>query len=498
MYKNAVSTGRSGARLSGPVTLSALSALFGNCADFESRRVDFGLDPLLSVTACWIDGLVSGERVTEDILRPLTQAGRSGEAAADFGMMEQILRGSVYRCSVRARAQLGETVEDLTHGCCVLLFEQAQAALSFEVRGEASRAIGQPTLEKSLKGAKDSFVETLRTNTALVRQRLCTPQLKLTERSLGQRSHTRVSLFYMEGLVPPGLLDTLNRRLDRLDAAAVLASGILEESIVDAPLSPFPQLLHTERPDRFAQYLLEGRVGLLVDGIPVGLVLPVSFADFMRVTCDAGVHYTAATILSLLRWAALLLSLLAPALYVAVAVFHPEMIPPRLLLSIIESEQRVSFSASLEVLGMLFAFGLLQEAGLRLPNPVGDTVSIIGALIVGQAAVEARLVSPISIIVVAFSGIGCYALPSQDLASALRLWRLGLLLAAAAAGLYGVGLGVCLLLLHLTELESFGFNYTAPVSESEHGLSRLLLRLPKTFEHNGEALPRQPGPGRTV
>ena len=156
------------------------------------------------------------------------------------------------------------------------------------------------------------------------------------------------------------------------------------------------------------------------------------------------------------------------------------MIPTRLLLSIIEAEQKVPFSASLEVLGMIFAFGLLQEAGLRLPNPVGDTVSIIGALIVGQAAVEARLVSPISIIVVALSGISCYALPSQDLASAIRLCRLAFLLAAIVAGLYGVGLGCCLLLLHLSDLDSFGRNYTAPLSQSEHGLSRLLVRIHKT------------------
>ena len=168
------------------------------------------------------------------------------------------------------------------------------------------------------------------------------------------------------------------------------------------------------------------------------------------------------------------------------------MIPTRLLLSIIEAEQDVPFSAALEVLGMLFAFGLLQEAGLRLPNPVGDTVSIIGALIVGQAAVEAKLVSPISIIVVAISGISCYALPSQDLASAIRLCRLGLLLSGIAAGLYGVGLACCVLFLHLADLESLGVSYTAPLSEREHGLSRLLLRVPKPWNKFRDPLLRTP------
>lgn len=474
------------------VSFPALAALFTGCADFNSRRLSFGLDGKLILTACWIDGLVSGTAVTDDILRPLTQASRSGSAAEDLAAIEQILRGSVYRCAVQARTRLGDVVDDLTHGCCVLFFERAAAALSFEVRTERTRAIGQPTLEKSLKGAKDSFVETLRVNTALVRQRVCTPQLKLAERNVGRRSHTRVALFYIEGLAAPDLVRTCALRLKGLDVDALLATGMLEEALVDAPLSPFPQMLHTERPDRFASYLMEGRIGLLVDGIPIGLVLPASFAAFMRVTGDSSLHFTVATALTLLRWAALLLSLLTPALYVAVALYHPEMIPTRLLLSIIEAEQDVPFSAALEILGMLFAFGLLQEAGLRLPNPVGDTVSIIGALIVGQAAVEAKLVSPISIIVVAISGISCYALPSQDLASALRLCRLGLLLAGIAAGLYGVGLACCVLFLHLADLESLGVSYTAPLSEGEHGLSRLLLRVPKPWNKFRDPLLRTP------
>ena len=466
------------------ISLDALSALFSGCADFESRHIAFGLAGDVQLYACWIDGLVSGTTVTEEILRPLTQASRSGGAQADRALMEQILRGSVYRYSVKARTRMEDVVSDLTHGFCVLLFAGVNAALSFEVRSACTRAITQPTLEKSLKGAKDSFVEALRVNTALVRQRICTPQLKLAECSIGRRSHTRVGVLYMEGIANTAVVKTLAKRLGQLDVDALLATGILEEAIVDAPLSPFPQLLHTERPDRFAMYLLDGRVGLLIDGIPIGLVLPVSLAEFMRVTGDASVHYTAATALTLLRYAALLLGLLTPALYVAVAKFHPEMIPTRLLLAIIASERNVPFSAELEVLGMLFAFGLLQEAGLRLPTPIGDTVSIIGALIVGQAAVEASLVSPISIIVAAISGICCCALPSQDLASAVKLCRLGLLLAAMAAGLYGVSLGCCALVLHLSDLESFGVNYTAPLSEDAHGLSRLLLRVPKPLNRH--------------
>ena len=464
----------------GIVSFRNLQGAFRGCCDFQTRQIDFGLEKNRRITVCWIDGLVSGTAVTEEILRPLTQVSRAGEQEGSLAAIEQILRGSVYRYAVKARSKLQDVIEDLTHGSCALLFEESGAALCFEVRSDKTRAIGEPTLEKSLKGAKDAFVETLRINTALVRQRLCTPQLKLVEHSCGSLTHTKVAVLYMEGIAAPELVERICERLVHLDAETLLGSSILEERLADAPFSPFPQMLHTERPDRFAMHLLDGRVGLLVDGLPVGLLLPADFAAFMSVTDDAGVHFSAATALTLLRYAALLLSLLTPAVYVAVAGFHPEMIPTRLLLSIIEAEQDVPFSPALEVLGMLFAFALLQEAGLRLPNPVGDTVSIIGALIVGQAAVEAKLVSPISIIVVAISGISCYALPSQDMASAFRLCRLALLVGGILAGLYGVCLGCCLLFLHLADLDSCGYNYTAPLSEGSHGLSRLLLRRPRT------------------
>ena len=470
-----------------------LTELFAACGDFETRQIDFGLDGRLTLLVCWLDGLVSGTEVTEGVLRPLTQAVRAEGVDSEQACMERILHGAVYRCSVHLRRDMDSLVSDLTHGHCAILFARSQAALTFELRTNESRAVSEPSLEKSLKGAKDSFVETLRVNTSLVRRRICTPKLKLAESTVGRRTHTRVAIMFVEGLAAPQVVTELIRRLNALDVDALLSAGTLEESIVDAPLSPYPQLLHTERPDRFAMHLLDGRVGLLIDGLPMGLVLPVTYAEFMKVTGDGSMHFTVASLLTVLRYLALALSALLPAVYVAVAMYHQEMIPTRLLLSIIEAEQNVPFSTALEVLGMLAAFSLLQEAGLRLPNPMGDTVSIIGALIVGQAAVEAKVVSPIAIIVVAISGIACYTLPSQDLAFAVRLTRLSLLLGAIAGGLFGVGAGCCLLLLHLGDLDSFGLNYTAPLSDGRPlGLMRLLLRPPKSWDKFRDPLLRTP------
>ena len=462
------------------ITEAALRDLFSGCADFTLRPIRFGLDDRLVLPVCWLDGVVGGSAVSLELLRPLTELLRAARVTDPSEALDRIQQGGVYRCAVTRQERLSDAAEDLCRGSCLVLFEALGCALSFEIRTEARRAVSEPSLEKSLKGGKDSFTETLRVNTALVRQRIASPRLKLAESTIGRRSRTRVAMLYLEDLADPDTVRELARRLDRLDVDGLLSLGPLEEALADAPFSPFPQQLHSERPDRFAMHLLDGRIGLLVDGLPVGLVLPVTLAEFMKVTGDSSMHFLVSSALTALRWLALGIGALLPALYTAVAMYHQEMIPTKLLLSIIQAEQDVPFSTALEVLGMLGAFSLLQEAGLRMPNPIGDTVSIIGALIVGQAAVEAKVVSPIAIIVVAISGIACYTLPSQDLGFAVRLTRLALLLGAIFAGLYGVGLASCLILLHLADLDSFGRDYTAPLSSGQAGgLARLLLRPPK-------------------
>lgn len=475
------------------LTFDHLQARFSGCGDFTARRIRFGLNDAPELPVCWLDGMVSGSAVSLEVLRPLTELLRAAKVTDPEAALRRIETGAVYRCAVTRRESLADAAEDLCRGCCLILFEELGCALSFEIKTEQRRTVGEPTLEKSLKGGKDSFTETLRVNTALVRHRLASPELKLAESTVGRRSRTQVAILYLEGIAAPDTVRELARRLDALDIDALVSMGPLEEAVVDAPLSPFPQLLHTERPDRFAAHLVQGRIGLLIDGLPVGLLLPVTLSEFMKVTGDGSMHFLVSTALTLLRWLALGIGALLPAIYTAVAMYHQEMIPTRLLLSIMEAEKSVPFSTAMEVLGMLAAFSLLQEAGLRMPNPIGDTVSIIGALIVGQAAVEAKVVSAIAIIVVAVSGIACYTLPSQDLGYAVRLTRLALLLGAIFAGLYGVGLVSCLVLLHLADLNSFGVPYTAPLSGGRPGgLGRLLLRAPDFMRKGRDPLLRTP------
>lgn len=443
--------------------------IFSDCQDYESRRLRTGENGGLWATAIWIDGLVNTVAVSEDFIRPFAQSPVLAHCKNAQESLELIMSGQIWSAAARKRSKLSDVVSDILMGFVVLVFEGCEEAATFDIRSLQSRAISEPGTEKTLKGAKGAFVETLRINTSLVRRHLRSERLKLRQTVVGRKSGTTVALMFVEDVASGETVDELSRRLDAIDIDGLLAAGNLEQYIVDCPASPFPQLLHTERPDKFAMELLEGRVGLIVDGLPLGFMLPAPLTAFMKVGEDRAGHFFIASFLRLIRWVSLLVTVLLPALFVAMSMYHQEMIPTRLLLSMIEAKQKVPFAAPLEMLGMLLAFELLQEAGLRLPNPVGDTVSIIGALIVGQAAVEARVVSPVAVIVVAAAGICSFTLPSQDLGGAVRLMRLGMVVLAIALGLYGLMLGSVLLVWHLCSMESFGLAYTAPLSEGGAG-----------------------------
>jgi len=396
-----------------PISAENLGAAFADCGDFSLREVRLGGGEL-TAALCSLEGLVDGATVSEDVLRPLTDGARFGEARDVPGAVRLLREGLAYYYSVRELTAMDEAVSLLLEGWCAVVFDGV--AVAFETKQPKGRSVEKSELEK---------------------------------------------------------------RLSAIDVDGLLTTGTLEEFLLPRR-SPFPQLSFTERPDRFAQELLSGRAGLLVDGLPLGILTQGTLAEQLKVTEDKAGHWLTASLLTLLRYAAMLLSLLLPALYVAVTVYHQEMIPTRLLLSIIQTKQDVPFSTAAETLGMLLAFELLQEAGLRLPESVGQTVSIIGALIVGQSAVEAKVLSPIVVIVVAVSGITGYTMPDQDLATALRLCRLVLVLLGLALGLFGLVLGLTLLLWYLCSLESFGTPYLAPFCDG--GLKevlRALLRLPQ-------------------
>lgn len=458
-----------------PVTAGELKKIFSDCDDFETRTVRIGLESRLTVTVCWLDGVVSAGDVSTDVLRPLTEGGRLADITSTREAVHRIEQGAVYSCSTRTRAKMDDVVFDLTNGSVALMFVAQRKAVTFEVRTSNVRAVSEPTIEKSVSGSKDAFVETLRINTSLVRRKLHTPALKLQQTVVGRQSETTVAVLYVDGIADPARVQRILDKLDTIDEQALLGRGDLEPYLT--------QLGQTERPDKFAGALLDGCVGLLVDGLPMGYLLPTTFQLLMHAPEDESHHYLLASALIVLRYFALAISLTFPALYVAVAMYHQEMVPAKLLLSVIQAKQQVPFSVPTIILFMLIAFELLQEAGLRLPNSIGQTVSIIGALLVGQSAVDAKVVSPVAIIVVALAGIAGYTLPNQELSNAVRLLRLWLVLAAALAGLFGILALLGLAIWYLCTIDSDGVAYMAPFVDSERpAIFRTLLRRPQPDE----------------
>ena len=334
-----------------------------------------------------------------------------------------------------------------------------------------------PELEHTSKGPKDAFVETVRTNTSLIRRHLRTPDLRLFETTVGRRSLTNVTVVWVDGITNPEFVERMQQRLGSIDVDSLINPAAVEEFITGSRKTAFPLLQYTERTDRFCNGLLRGRVGLLVDGLPLGYLAPVNIGYLMDSPEDLARDYLSASWVRILRYGALLLSLLLPAVYVAMMKYHMDWIPQPLLGVIRESKESVPFSATWEVLGLLLAFELLQESGIHLPQSIGQSVSIIGGIVVGTAGVEAGLISPIALIMVSVAGVCGFVIPNRDLAAAIRFWRFALACAGAAGGLWAVVGGIGLLLWHLAVQRSLGTPYLYAPSASL--LRKRLIRIKK-------------------
>ena len=445
---------------SGAVTHENIMAIFDGAGDFNRRELHIAGHTIYIYS---IDGLTSGGDISEYVVKPLMQDSTEGSLEA---LYDRALHASVYNSVAEACKDLNDAANKLVNGFSVVLFGSA-GAIAFEDKTGEKRSPSAPEVENTVKGPKDAFTETVRTNTSLLRRHLRSPALRLYETKVGRRSLTNVTVAYLDGLTDPSLVEKMKRRLAEIDIDGLVTPAAVEEYVTGSRPTAFPLLQYTERTDRFAQALLDGRVGLLVDGLPLGYLAPVGLGRLMRSPEDRATDFFSASMLRLLRYAALGVSLLLPALYAAMAMFHQQMLPTKLLLSIIESKQNVPFSTLLEVLGLLCAFELLQQAGLHLPQAVGTAVSIIGGLVVGTAAVDAKLVSPAALIVTASSGICGFTLPNRELSDAVRLWRFVLTVLAGLWGLFGVTVGLLLLLTELAGLESLGRSYLSPFGRAE-------------------------------
>ncbi|MDK2817398.1 MAG: spore germination protein [Moorella sp. (in: firmicutes)] len=462
------------------LNLEQLQRIFAKCSDVVNR--DFYLGQTIKAALFYIDGLADKKLIEDTLMRTLQQA--PPQLARDLADktrdLAAVMETVMPMTDVAVVDNMGAVVKHVLDGDTVLLLDGYNKGLALSTRSWEHRAIDDPITESVVRGPRESFIESLRTNTALLRRRLKTPSLKMELVCLGRYTMTNIVITYIEDLADPAVVREVRQRLERIQIDGILESAYIEELIEDNPTSPFPQIDHTERPDKVVAALLEGRVGILVDNTPFALIVPTLFIQFIQSSEDYYERYYLSSFLRLGRFIALNVALLLPAFYVAASTFHQEMLPTNLLIRLASQREGIPFPAVVEALIMELSFELLREAGVRLPRQVGQAVSIVGALVIGEAAVSAGLVSPAMVIVVALTGISSFALPSFAMAITLRLLRFIMLVLAGTLGFYGIMLGLLAILVHLNTLRSFGVPYLAPVTPWNFSdFKDVLIRTPR-------------------
>lgn len=420
-----------------------------------------------------IDGLISSDLVNNFLLRPLmetnchtkragTSKGSSSKTPNKINVEDYIFNKLLPQNTVSKISKFSEVASAINVGNCALFVDSINIAFSIDVKGYDYRGIEAPKNEIVVRGSQEAFVEKLRTNTSILRRLINTPDLIIENTTVGNASKTQVAICYMKNIANSSLVSEVKYRLSNLDVDYVISSGNVEQLIQDNSSIAFPQLVSTERPDKAANHLLEGRVVILVNGSPYSLIAPGILMDFLSSPEDLNLKHQYANLLKIIRLIAAFITLLLPGLYIAILNYHTELVPTELLFTIAGSRNSVPFPVIVEVILMELSFELIREAGLRIPNPIGPTIGIIGALILGDAAVSANLVSPISIIIVALTGICSFAIPDFSLNFTFRIYKFLYILLGYIAGFLGIALGLFAQVSILSSLNSFGVSYLEP------------------------------------
>ena len=430
----------------------------------------------------YIDGMINTEIMNKFILEPLMLRNRSNiydneqnrvisEAVTNnitvrkvkkFDLANYLLGCLMPQNSVEEITDFEEVAKGVNSGNCALFVDTLNVAFDIEVKGFKQRSVDTPDNEIVIKGPHEAFVENIRTNTSLLRRIVNNENLIIENLEIGKITKTKCAICYMNNITNDDLVNEVKYRLNNLEIDSLLSAGELEQLIVDSNSLGIPQLLATERPDKAAKYLLKGRVVVIVNGTPYGIIIPAILIDFLTSPEDTNLKSNFANFLRGLRVLAALITLLLPGLYVAITSFHQEILPTGLLFTILASRENVPFPVILEILLMEFSFELIREASLRVPSAIGSTIGIVGALILGQAAVSAGIVSPILIIIVAMTGISSFAIPDYLFGFHLRYFRFAFVFLGFIAGFLGISLGLFVYISLVCSLRSFGVSYTVP------------------------------------
>ncbi|WP_337098321.1 spore germination protein [Paenibacillus sp. YIM B09110] len=449
-----------------------LRKAFINCSDIVFHMFITSMStPALCV---YCQGLCDTDRLERQVLMPLIIDPAFNALLNNLDVSGGTILPSpsnVPFSSMHLVGKVNEAVQAILEGNAFLIVEGKSAGSIYSMSKVSVRAPEEPAAESTIRGARDGFTESLEMNLSLLRKRMKTPALKIKSFKKGEFTGTQIAFLFIEGVVDPSLLREVEARLEKLKLNDVLESKYIEEGIIDQRFSPFPQMLATERPDVVAANLLEGRFALVIDGTPFSLIAPVNLFTMLQSPEDYYQNIYMSLFIRWMRYFFYVLSLLLPSAYVAITTFHQEMIPTVLLLSIARAREEIPFPALVEALIMEISFEALREAGVRLPKQIGSAVSIVGALIIGQAATSAGIVSAPMIIVVAMTGIASFMIPRYSTSVVTRLLRFPIMILAGTLGLTGIMLGFILIVIHLSSLRSFGTPYLSPAAPtSSEGL----------------------------
>lgn len=455
--------------------LRNIEKIFGMDHDFVKREM-IALEHI-PATVLYLNSITDKDAISKEVMKPLTESKACQQG--NEPLKDYVLKKVLFHADVKTETELTKVVEGLIRGNTLLILKGLNDVFLINTYKTDKRSISQPDTEQVIRGSREGFIENLQSNTALIRARIPIPDLRVKSLKIGTMTQTNVVICYIDGVVNQALVADVEKRLNNINVDRILDAGYIEQFIQDNPRSPFPQVKSTERPDVTVGNLLEGRVCILVDGSPFVLIVPATFAQFYQTSEDYNERFIMVSAVRIVRVVALLFSLIMPSLYVAILSYHPELIPTAFAVAITSGRAGVPFPAVVEVFLMEAAMEILREATVRMPKQVGGALSIVGVLVIGQAAVEAGFVSPITVVVIALTTIGSFATPAYNMAIGFRMMRFPLLIMTGLLGFYGLVLGLLLVNNHVLSLKSFGVPYFSPMAPLNfEGLKDTVIRAP--------------------
>ncbi|MFJ7698841.1 spore germination protein [Lysinibacillus fusiformis] len=442
--------------------IKVIQNTLGHSNDIIIREITIGEAEPHRLAIISIDGLSDKTMISDSVIDKL-MANLEEEQEIEITTINQYVRSSYLTVGdVMNIEHFTSLYHAILNGETVILLDGFAEGIVTSTKSAKDRAVTEPSTESVIRGPRESFTETLRTNTALIRRKIKSPNLWIKTRVIGEVTQTDVAVMYIHGIASDKIVAEVLARLDRINIDGILESGYIEDFIQDSKNTMFPTIYNSERPDVIAGELLDGKVAILVDGTPFVLVVPALFTSFLQSAEDYYQHWMISSLIRILRFFGISLALVAPSLYVAITTFHQEMLPTAMLISIASQREGVPFPAVVEALIMELAFEILREAGLRMPRTIGPAVSIVGTLVIGQAAVDAGVVSAVMVIIVALTAICSFLFPAYGLSNTIRVLRFPLMILAAMFGLFGVMFGIIIIILHLCSIRSFGVPYLSP------------------------------------